>query len=109
MHLIQFGRTSPSDERDARPLLSWQVYMFASESNTLEKPVVTLYCRFEFSLSDCTLYCSVCPLRMRGRSLEAQRERQKDLIVQLKTQLDDLEHVAYLEGSYNSLPQSLVN
>lgn len=46
----------------------------------------------------------------RGQSerLEAQREKQKELIVQLKTQLDDLEHFAYQEGSYDSLPQSVV-
>lgn len=40
--------------------------------------------------------------------LEAQREKQKELIVQLKTQLDDLERFAYQEGSYDSLPQSVV-
>ncbi|XP_017654204.1 RUN domain-containing protein 1 isoform X2 [Nannospalax galili] len=40
--------------------------------------------------------------------LETQRERQKDLILQLKTQLDDLETFAYQEGSYDSLPQSVV-
>lgn len=40
--------------------------------------------------------------------LEAQREKQKDLIFQLKTQLDDLERFAYQEGSYDSLPQSVV-
>ncbi|XP_036408814.1 RUN domain-containing protein 1-like isoform X2 [Megalops cyprinoides] len=40
--------------------------------------------------------------------LEAQRQKQKELIVQLKTQLDDLERFAYQEGSYDSLPQSMV-
>ncbi|KAM6163357.1 RUN domain-containing protein 1 isoform 2-T2 [Rhynchocyon petersi] len=40
--------------------------------------------------------------------LEAQREKQRELIVQLKTQLDDLETFAYQEGSYDSLPQSMV-
>lgn len=40
--------------------------------------------------------------------LEAQREKQKELILQLKTQLDDLETFAYQEGSYDSLPQSVV-
>uniref|UniRef100_G1SWW1 RUN domain-containing protein 1 n=1 Tax=Oryctolagus cuniculus TaxID=9986 RepID=G1SWW1_RABIT len=40
--------------------------------------------------------------------LEAQREKQKKLILQLKTQLDDLETFAYQEGSYDSLPQSVV-
>ncbi|XP_038610188.1 RUN domain-containing protein 1 [Tachyglossus aculeatus] len=40
--------------------------------------------------------------------LEVQRERQRELIVQLKTQLDDLETFAYQEGSYDSLPQSMV-
>ncbi|XP_007536893.2 LOW QUALITY PROTEIN: RUN domain-containing protein 1 [Erinaceus europaeus] len=39
---------------------------------------------------------------------ETQRERQKELILQLKTQLDDLETFAYQEGSYDSLPQSVV-
>uniref|UniRef100_A0A8C2VZJ5 RUN domain-containing protein 1 n=1 Tax=Chinchilla lanigera TaxID=34839 RepID=A0A8C2VZJ5_CHILA len=40
--------------------------------------------------------------------LESQRERQKELILQLKSQLDDLETFAYQEGSYDSLPQSVV-
>ncbi|XP_054986953.1 RUN domain-containing protein 1 [Sorex araneus] len=40
--------------------------------------------------------------------LETQREKQKELILQLKTQLDDLETFAYQEGSYDSLPQSMV-
>ncbi|XP_077591105.1 RUN domain-containing protein 1 [Stigmatopora nigra] len=46
--------------------------------------------------------------REKRERLEAQREKQKDLIIQLKTQLDDLEHFAYQEGSYDSLPQSVV-
>ncbi|XP_034448443.1 RUN domain-containing protein 1 isoform X2 [Hippoglossus hippoglossus] len=46
--------------------------------------------------------------REKRERLEAQREKQKDLIFQLKTQLDDLEHFAYQEGSYDSLPQSIV-
>ncbi|KAM9843406.1 RUN domain-containing protein 1 [Aulostomus maculatus] len=46
--------------------------------------------------------------REKRERLEAQREKQKDLIFQLKTQLDDLEHFAYQEGSYDSLPQSVV-
>ena len=46
--------------------------------------------------------------REKRERLEAQREKQKDLIVQLKTQLDDLEQYAYQEGSYDSLPQSVV-
>ncbi|XP_061906253.1 RUN domain-containing protein 1 [Entelurus aequoreus] len=46
--------------------------------------------------------------REKRERLEAQREKQKDLILQLKTQLDDLEHFAYQEGSYDSLPQSVV-
>lgn len=52
----------------------------------------------------------MCVRVSRGQSerLEAQREKQKELIVQLKTQLDDLEHFAYQEGSYDSLPQSVV-
>ncbi|XP_075873107.1 RUN domain-containing protein 1 isoform X2 [Nelusetta ayraudi] len=48
------------------------------------------------------------PLEASTERLEAQREQQKELIVQLKTQLDDLEHFAYQEGSYDSLPQSVV-
>ncbi|XP_067825023.1 RUN domain-containing protein 1 isoform X2 [Heptranchias perlo] len=40
--------------------------------------------------------------------LEAQRQKQRELIIQLKTQLDDLETFAYQEGSYDSLPQSIV-
>ncbi|XP_026773028.3 RUN domain-containing protein 1 [Pangasianodon hypophthalmus] len=46
--------------------------------------------------------------REKRERLEAQREKQKELIVQLKTQLDDLERFAYQEGSYDSLPQSVV-
>ncbi|XP_051894458.1 RUN domain-containing protein 1 isoform X2 [Pristis pectinata] len=40
--------------------------------------------------------------------LEAQRQKQRELIIQLKTQLDDLETFAYQEGNYESLPQSIV-
>ncbi|OCT60482.1 RUN domain-containing protein 1 isoform X2 [Xenopus laevis] len=40
--------------------------------------------------------------------IEAQRQKQQELIVQLKTQLDDLETFAYHEGNYDSLPQSMV-
>ncbi|XP_053533949.1 RUN domain-containing protein 1 [Ictalurus punctatus] len=46
--------------------------------------------------------------REKRERLEAQREKQKELIVQLKVQLDDLERFAYQEGSYDSLPQSVV-
>lgn len=46
--------------------------------------------------------------REKRERLEVQREKQKELIVQLKTQLDDLEQFAYQEGSYDSLPQSVV-
>ncbi|KAF5895108.1 RUN domain-containing protein 1-like isoform X2, partial [Clarias magur] len=46
--------------------------------------------------------------REKMERLEAQREKQKELIIQLKTQLDDLERFAYQEGSYDSLPQSVV-
>uniref|UniRef100_A0A8C7DB25 RUN domain-containing protein 1 n=1 Tax=Oncorhynchus kisutch TaxID=8019 RepID=A0A8C7DB25_ONCKI len=46
--------------------------------------------------------------REKRERLEVQREKQKELIVQLKTQLDDLERYAYQEGSYDSLPQSVV-
>ncbi|XP_062387711.1 RUN domain-containing protein 1 [Sardina pilchardus] len=46
--------------------------------------------------------------REKRERLEAQREKQKELIVQLKTQLDDLERFAYQEGSYDSVPQSVV-
>ncbi|KAM6175023.1 RUN domain-containing protein 1 [Erethizon dorsatum] len=44
----------------------------------------------------------------RRERLETQREKQKELILQLKSQLDDLETFAYQEGSYDSLPQSVV-
>ncbi|XP_068118485.1 RUN domain-containing protein 1 [Hyperolius riggenbachi] len=40
--------------------------------------------------------------------IEAQRKKQRELIIQLKNQLDDLEHFAYQEGNYDSLPQSVV-
>ncbi|XP_044274578.1 RUN domain-containing protein 1 isoform X1 [Varanus komodoensis] len=40
--------------------------------------------------------------------LEAQKEKQRELILQLKAQLDDLETLAYQEGSYDTLPQSMV-
>ncbi|KAJ8364639.1 hypothetical protein SKAU_G00134700 [Synaphobranchus kaupii] len=46
--------------------------------------------------------------REKRERLEVQREKQKELIIQLKTQLDDLERFAYQEGSYDSLPQSMV-
>ncbi|XP_023691493.1 RUN domain-containing protein 1 [Paramormyrops kingsleyae] len=46
--------------------------------------------------------------REKRERLEAQRKKQKELIIQLKTQLDDLERFAYQEGSYDSLPQSVV-
>ncbi|KAM9394219.1 RUN domain-containing protein 1 [Pholidichthys leucotaenia] len=37
-----------------------------------------------------------------------QRDKHRDLIGQLKMQLDDLERFAYQEGSYDSLPQSVL-
>ncbi|XP_034990541.1 RUN domain-containing protein 1 [Zootoca vivipara] len=40
--------------------------------------------------------------------LEARKEKQRELILQLKAQLDDLETFAYQEGSYDALPQSMV-
>lgn len=40
--------------------------------------------------------------------LEVRKEKQRELILQLKTQLDDLETFAYQEGSYDALPQSMV-
>ncbi|KAH0504959.1 RUN domain-containing protein 1 [Microtus ochrogaster] len=46
--------------------------------------------------------------REKRERLETQREKKKELILQLKTQLDDLETFAYQEGSYDSLPQSVV-
>lgn len=46
--------------------------------------------------------------REKRERLEAQRNKQKELIFQLKNQLDDLERFAYQEGSYDSLPQSVV-
>ncbi|XP_004859348.1 RUN domain-containing protein 1 isoform X2 [Heterocephalus glaber] len=44
----------------------------------------------------------------RRQRLEIQREKQRELILQLKNQLDDLETFAYQEGSYDSLPQAMV-
>lgn len=46
--------------------------------------------------------------REKLEQLEAQRQKQRELIIQLKTQLDDLETFAYQEGNYESLPQSIV-
>ncbi|XP_053309904.1 RUN domain-containing protein 1 [Spea bombifrons] len=46
--------------------------------------------------------------RDKKERVEAQRQKQRELIIQLKTQLDDLETFAYQEGSYDSLPQSMV-
>uniref|UniRef100_A0A8C5QVU3 RUN domain-containing protein 1 n=1 Tax=Leptobrachium leishanense TaxID=445787 RepID=A0A8C5QVU3_9ANUR len=46
--------------------------------------------------------------REKRERIEAQRQKQRELIVQLKTQLDDLETFAYQEGNYDSLPQSVV-
>uniref|UniRef100_A0A8B9PI09 60S ribosomal protein L27 n=1 Tax=Apteryx owenii TaxID=8824 RepID=A0A8B9PI09_APTOW len=46
--------------------------------------------------------------REKQERIEAQKEKQRELILQLKTQLDDLETFAYQEGSYDSLPQSVV-
>lgn len=46
--------------------------------------------------------------REKREKLEVQREKQRELIIQLKTQLDDLEKFAYQEGNYDSLPQSMV-
>lgn len=62
------------------------------------------------TLPVCVCVCDSCRQsdREKRERLEAQREKQKDLIFQLKTQLDDLERFAYQEGSYDSLPQSVV-
>ncbi|XP_029429009.1 RUN domain-containing protein 1, partial [Rhinatrema bivittatum] len=46
--------------------------------------------------------------REKRERIEVQRQKQRELIVQLKTQLDDLETFAYQEGNYDSLPQSMV-
>uniref|UniRef100_A0A8D0FEP2 RUN domain-containing protein 1 n=1 Tax=Strix occidentalis caurina TaxID=311401 RepID=A0A8D0FEP2_STROC len=46
--------------------------------------------------------------REKQEQIELQKEKQRELILQLKTQLDDLETFAYQEGSYDSLPQSVV-
>ncbi|GAB0199141.1 RUN domain-containing protein 1 [Grus japonensis] len=46
--------------------------------------------------------------REKQEQIEVQKEKQRELILQLKTQLDDLETFAYQEGSYDSLPQSVV-
>lgn len=61
-------------------------------------------------MCDCGVHVPLClqSEREKRERLEAQREKQKELIVQLKTQLDDLERFAYQEGSYDSVPQSVV-
>lgn len=46
--------------------------------------------------------------REKQEQIEVQKEKHRELILQLKTQLDDLETFAYQEGSYDSLPQSVV-
>ncbi|XP_025969339.2 RUN domain-containing protein 1 [Dromaius novaehollandiae] len=46
--------------------------------------------------------------REKQERTEVQKEKQRELILQLKTQLDDLETFAYQEGNYDSLPQSVV-
>ncbi|NXX27220.1 RUND1 protein, partial [Nicator chloris] len=46
--------------------------------------------------------------REKQEQIEVQKEKHKELILQLKTQLDDLETFAYEEGSYDSPPQSVV-
>ncbi|KAJ7313424.1 hypothetical protein JRQ81_004783 [Phrynocephalus forsythii] len=46
--------------------------------------------------------------REKQEQLEARKEKQRELILQLKAQLDDLETFAYQEGSYDALPQSVV-
>ncbi|XP_053116045.1 RUN domain-containing protein 1 isoform X2 [Hemicordylus capensis] len=46
--------------------------------------------------------------REKQEQLEARKEKQRELILQLKAQLDDLETFAYQEGSYDALPQSMV-
>lgn len=56
----------------------------------------------------CLCFSNLQSEREKRERLEAQRKKQKELIFQLKTQLDDLERFAYQEGSYDSLPQSVV-
>lgn len=56
----------------------------------------------------CFCFYNLQSEREKRERLEAQRKKQKELIFQLKTQLDDLERFAYQEGSYDSLPQSVV-
>ncbi|XP_039595249.1 RUN domain-containing protein 1 isoform X1 [Polypterus senegalus] len=46
--------------------------------------------------------------REKRERMEAHRQKQRELIIQLKTQLDDLERFAYQEGNYDSVPQSIV-
>lgn len=43
-----------------------------------------------------------------GEKLERQRHKQKELITQLKDQLEDLERYAYETGELNSLPSSML-
>lgn len=70
-------------------------------------------CILSLAVGFLSLFDSVCfsymqSEREKRERLEAQRKKQKELIFQLKTQLDDLERFAYQEGSYDSLPQSVV-
>uniref|UniRef100_A0A3Q3X3N5 RUN domain-containing protein 1 n=1 Tax=Mola mola TaxID=94237 RepID=A0A3Q3X3N5_MOLML len=64
----------------------------------------------EFAFRGCphVLGCRARDAGTPDNSTEAQRQKQKELILQLKMQLDDLERFAYQEGSYDSLPQSVV-
>lgn len=63
---------------------------------------------FKVCLTLCLCFYHMQSEREKRERLEAQRKKQKELIFQLKTQLDDLERFAYQEGSYDSLPQSVV-
>lgn len=63
---------------------------------------------FKVCLTPCLCFYNMQSEREKRERLEAQRKKQKELIFQLKTQLDDLERFAYQEGSYDSLPQSVV-
>ncbi|NXG64315.1 RUND1 protein, partial [Hemiprocne comata] len=62
----------------------------------------------EFAFRGCPAPGAAPSEQEKQEQVEIQKEKQRELILQLKTQLDDLETFAYQEGSYDSLPQSVV-
>uniref|UniRef100_A0A4W3GBQ3 RUN domain-containing protein 1 n=1 Tax=Callorhinchus milii TaxID=7868 RepID=A0A4W3GBQ3_CALMI len=88
---------------------------FSSEETLLRKCLCGCPGKFKLGLvyNAALIHCLLTFLsryieREKLERLEVQRQKQRELIIQLKTQLDDLETFAYQEGSYDSLPQSIV-